>query len=137
VTWQQRISPGSVEAYAFATFLVVVAGLICWGLALISNDIFIFAAFYPAVLFATYVGGSGVGVFAAVLGAVTAWWAFMPHPLTSGIEIKLLAYVFACTLIIRGAEHYRRLRRRLEDFNGRTGLSPFPEAGFDDGAVNS
>lgn len=115
VIWQQRISPGSAEAYAFATFLVVVASFIRWGVAFISSDIFIFAAFYPAVLFATYVGGSGVGVFAAVLGAVTAWWAFIPHPLTSGVEIKLLAYVFACTLIIWGAEHYRRLWRRLED----------------------
>jgi two-component sensor histidine kinase len=114
LTWW-RPSPGSAEAYAFATFLVVVASLIRWGLSFISKDIFIFAAFYPAVLFATYIGGSSVGVFAAVLGGVTAWSAFAPYPVTPGAEIKLLGYVFACTLIIWGADHYRRLMKRLED----------------------
>ena len=115
VTWRQRLSPGSAEAYALATVFVVVASLVRWGFSFISSDIFIFAAFYPAVLFATYVGGLRVGIFAAVLGAVIALWAFMPHPLTSGVQIKLLAYVFASTLIIWGAEHYRRLSKSLED----------------------
>ena len=106
---------GSAEAYALATAFVVLASLVRWSFSFISSDIFIFAAFYPAVLFATYVGGLRVGIFAAVLGATIALWAFMPHPLTSGVEIKLLAYIFASTLIIWGAEHYRRLRKSLED----------------------
>lgn len=115
VTWRERLLPGSAEAYALATFFVAVAGIVRWGLSFISNDIFIFAAFYPAVLFATYIGGLGVGIFSAVLGALIALWAFMPHPLTEGVEIKLLAYACSSTLIIWGAEHYRRLRKRLED----------------------
>ena len=101
--------------YAFATFLVVIAGLIRWGLSFISEDIFLFAAFYPAILFATYIGGPRVGVFAAVLGAAIAWGAFVPHPLGAGAQIKLLAYLVASTLIIWGADHYRRVRKRLED----------------------
>jgi len=103
LTWRGRPSPGSAGAYAFATFLVVIAGLIRWGLSFISGDIFVFAAFYPAILFATYIGGTGVGVFAALLGAAIAW------------EIKLLAYLVASTLIIWGADHYRSVRKRLED----------------------
>ena len=75
-TWRQRLSPGSAEAYALATVFVVVASLARWGLSFISGDIFLFAAFYPAILFATYIGGPGVGVFAAVLGAAIAWGAF-------------------------------------------------------------
>ena len=113
--WRKRPSPGSAEAYAFATFLVVIAGLIRWGLSFISQDIFLFAAFYPAILFATYIGGLGVGVFTAVLGAAIAWGAFVPHPLGAGVQIKLLAYLLASTLIIWGADHYRRIRKRLED----------------------
>jgi len=110
-----RPSPGSAEAYAFATFLVVIAGLVRWGLSFISEDIFLFAAFYPAILFATYIGGLGVGVFAAVLGAAIAWGAFVPHPLGVGVQIKLLGYLLSSTLIIWGADHYRRVRKRLED----------------------
>jgi two-component sensor histidine kinase len=115
MNWQQQLSPGSAEAYAAATVFVMTASLIRWGLGFISPDIFIFAAFYPAVLFATYLGGARVGIFSAVLGAITAWLAFIPRPITAGVEIKLLAYVLACALIIWGAELCRRLRKRVED----------------------
>ena len=115
--WLQRVRSGSAEAFAFATFLVVVASLIDWGL---GEDVFVFTAYYPAVLFATYVGGAGVGSFATVLSAVIAWWAFIPprfafFPLTPAQETKLLAFLFASALIVWGADHYRRLMRRLED----------------------
>jgi hypothetical protein len=59
--WQQGLLPGSAEAYAAATAFVVTASLIRWALGFISPDIFIFAGFYPAVLFATYIGGARVG----------------------------------------------------------------------------
>ena len=39
----------------------------------------------------------------------------MPHPLGAGVQIKLLAYLLSSTLIIWGADHYRRVRKRLED----------------------
>lgn len=39
----------------------------------------------------------------------------MPHPLGAGVQIKLLAYSVASTLIIWGSDHYRRVRKRLED----------------------
>jgi two-component sensor histidine kinase len=113
--WLGRPAPGSAGAYAIAIFLVVIAGLIRWGLSFVSEDIFLFAAFYPAILFATYIGGPGVGIFAAMLGAAIAWGAFVPHPLGAGVQIKLLAYLVASTLIIWGADHYRRIRKRLED----------------------
>ena len=118
--WLRRVRSGSAEAFAFATFLVVVATLVRWGLGSLGEDVFVFAAYYPAVLFATYVGGAAVGSFATAFGAVIAWWAFIPprfafFPLTPGVETKLLAFLFASALIIWGADHYRRLRQRLED----------------------
>lgn len=115
VRWLQRLSPGSARAYAFATLLVVVATLVRWGVGLLGEDVFVFAAYYPAVLFATYVGGAAAGSFATVLGAAIAWWAFIPFPMTSGAETKLLAFLLASALIVWGADHHRRLRKRLED----------------------
>jgi two-component sensor histidine kinase len=115
VNWHRRFSPGSADTYAFATFLVVAASLVRWGFGLISQEIFVFAAFYPAVLFSTYIGGLRVGIYAAILGMITAWLAFIPHPISAGNVIKVLAYVSACALIIWGAELCRRLRKRVED----------------------
>ena len=113
--WPERPAPGSAKAYAVAASLVVVAALIRWGLSFISADIFLFAAFYPAILFATYIGGPRVGVFAAVLGGAIAWGDFVPHPPSVGVQIKLLGYLLSSILIIWGADHYRRIRKRLED----------------------
>ena len=118
--WLRRVRPGSPEAFAFATFLVVVATLVRWGLGSLGTDVFVFAGYYPAVLFGTYVGGAAVGSFATVLSAVIAWWAFIPprfafFPLAPGIETKVLAFLFASALIVWGADHYRRLKQRLED----------------------
>ncbi len=120
VTWQQRLSPGSAGTYAFATFLVIVASLIRWGLGFLVEDTFVFAAYYPAVLFATYVGGARIGIFAAVLASAIGWWAFLPSrytffPITSGQETRVLGFLVASALIIWGADHYRKLMKRLED----------------------
>ena len=111
----QRVRSGSAEAFAFATCLVVVASLVRWTIGFLGGDVFVFAAYYPAVLFATYVGGAFVGGFAVLLSAVIAWWAFIPSPVTPGPDIKLLAYLFSSALVVWGADHYRRVRRRLED----------------------
>ena len=120
VNWQSRVRPRSAEAYAFATFCVGIAALIRWGLGLVSEDILVFPTFYPAVLFSALVGGAGAGVFAAILGGVIGWWAFMPprftfFPLTFAQQVGLLTYLFASLLIVWGSDHYRRLTKRLED----------------------
>jgi two-component sensor histidine kinase len=118
--WRRHLSPGPAGAYAFAVFLVIIASLVRWGIGFIAEEGFVFAVYYPVVLFATYVGGSAVGVFAALLSAVIAWWAFIPPhfmytPLTPGLEIRLAAFLFSSGLIVWGADHYRRLMKRLED----------------------
>ena len=111
---------GSIGAYAFATSLVLLATLVRSGIGFLGEDVFVFAGYYPAVLFATYVGGSGVGVYTTVVSGVVAWWAFIaPHfgffPLTLALATKLAAFLFACALIIWGADRYRTLLKALED----------------------
>ena len=119
VNWQSRVRPGSAEAYAFATICVVVASLARWGLGLLSEGILVFPTFYPAVLFATLIGGAGAGIFAAILGGIIGSWAFMPRQFTFSLtlaqQIGLLTYLVASLLIVWGADHYRRLMRRLEN----------------------
>jgi hypothetical protein len=72
------------------------------------------------VLIAALIGGAGAGTFAALLGGIISWWAFLPPhysflPLTAGQQISLLSYVFASLLIVWAADHYRRLMNQLED----------------------
>ena len=117
---QFHASPGSVETYLAATVLVVVASLVRWGLGFLGGTLLTFTTFYPVVLFATYFGGPRVGVFASIAGGLVAWWAFLlPHvgffPIDISGELELLTYAVACTLIIWGADSYRRLAKRLRE----------------------
>jgi two-component sensor histidine kinase len=113
------IPPGSARAYAVAVFLVLVASLARWALGFINDDVGALTLCYPAFLFAALVGGFGPGLFAALLGGLVAWWAFMPPfmslAITSGQRITLLTYLFASLLMVWGADHYRAMTRRLED----------------------
>jgi two-component sensor histidine kinase len=115
-----RLTPGSTEAYGFAVLCIALASLIRWGIGLFAGDGFVFASYYPAVLFATYAGGAVVGGFAALLSAVIGWWAFIPPhfaftPFSLEINSRLLAFLLASALIIWGADRYRRLLTRLEE----------------------
>ena len=120
VNWQSRVRPGSAEAYLFATLCVVIASLLRWALGLLSEEVLPLPTFYPAVLFSALIGGAGAGAFAAVLGGLIGWWAFMPphftfFPVTFGQQIGLLMYFSASLLIVWGADHYRKVAKRLED----------------------
>ena len=82
-------SPGSAEAFALATFLVVIASLMRWGMGLITDEVQGFATYYPAVLFAALVGGAGVGIFAVVLGGAYQLVG-IPHLRISYFHLSLL-----------------------------------------------
>jgi Domain of unknown function (DUF4118) len=110
--WRIRPSVGSIQAYLLAAVFVLVASLIRWGLGFFGTPFLPFTTYYPAVLFATYVGGSRVGIFSAILGGLIGWWAFMPEyffftPRTSDVCARL-------RFLIWGADNYRRLAERLQ-----------------------
>ena len=119
MNWQ-RLSPGSAQAYFFATVLVAVATLLRWSLGLFTEDVQAFTTFYPAVLFATLLGGARVGLFATIFGGIICWWQFLPPyvsllPLRSSDEINLIAYFVSSALIVWATEHYRSLNKRLSN----------------------
>ena len=115
-----RLLPGSTAAYAVATLLVVLAAILRWALGFLTEDLQAFTTFYPALLFAVLWGGAGAGIYAALLGGIIGWWAFLPPyavlwPLTRGDEINLLTYLVASVLIVWAIDHYRKLTKRLQD----------------------
>jgi two-component sensor histidine kinase len=75
----------------------------------------IFAPYFPAILFATLLGGVGPGVLALVLGIVLEWWAFfLPSSFgfaapNLGQMLHLALYAVAASFVIWIAEDYRRL----------------------------
>ena len=116
----RRIVPDSPEAYAVAAVLTGLAALLRWLLGLVAADILPMAPFYPAVLFAALLGGRGPGIFATLLGGFIGWWAFLPQyysfaGLTPGKQIGLALYGFACFVIVWGADHHRKLTKRIEN----------------------
>jgi two-component sensor histidine kinase len=107
----------SAEAYLGATTLVVLASLLRWAFDFIGHPLLPFTTYYPAILFATYIGGLGVGCYTAAVGGLIGWWAFMPphffvFVLKPKGELELLSYLGASAFIIWGADTYRRLVRR-------------------------
>lgn len=115
-----NIRPGSLSSYAVATGMVAVAALIEWGLRLAAPGVVPFAAFFPAVLFSTLIGGVGAGIFSAFLGGVISWWAFLPPLMSfrlqgSAEQISLALYFIAALFLLWGGEHYRRLTGKLRD----------------------
>ena len=120
VEFRKRIPAGSAEGYVFAAFCVAIAALIRWAIGSFFEGVVPFATFFPAALFAALVGGVGPGTFAAVLGGIIGWWAFLAPPmaflpLTSGARISLIAYLITSLIIVWAADHYRKLTKRLED----------------------
>jgi two-component sensor histidine kinase len=110
-----QIRPGSVGAYVAAVFFVVVGTLARWGFGFVDPESAHYLTYYPAVLFATLVGGTATGAFAAIVGGISGWWAFTPPhfallPLRFGQGISFLGYLVGALLIVWGAGYYRRFR---------------------------
>jgi two-component sensor histidine kinase len=114
---QLRILPGTPAAYLTAAAFIALATLVRWGFSFVGTPLLPFTAYYPAVLFATYIGGLNVGILAATLGGLIGWAAFMPPSLefTRDGELELAIYALACGFLVWGAESYRRLAERFQN----------------------
>jgi K+-sensing histidine kinase KdpD len=103
---QLRNGPrSSLRAYSVAVLLVIISSLLRWGMGLVVDLSSPFTTYYPAVLFATVFGGLGAGTFAAILGGVVGWWAFMPPYFefafeTTGQKIDVLIYFIASLFVV-------------------------------------
>src|SRR5271154_3777642 len=76
--WHLGLTPRSGGALFFAVACVVIATALRIGLGRISPDSAVFAPYYSATLVASLVGGAEAGILATVLGALAAYYLFVP-----------------------------------------------------------
>jgi two-component sensor histidine kinase len=79
-----------------------------------------YITYFPAILFASFFGGFWAGWSALVGTIVLTWGAFLPpfysFEMPSYPEIATLAmFTLTASIVVAGAEHYRRMLERLRE----------------------
>jgi two-component sensor histidine kinase len=117
--WQGISQPSPLFSAGFAVFCLALATAARWGLAQIRPDVF-FTPYFPAVFFATAVGGSRIGIGVAIasgmLGVIIDFsgaWA------DSARFALLLIFWMVCGLTIWGVEHYRTIVAQQREISKR------------------
>jgi two-component sensor histidine kinase len=105
--WQGISQPSPLFTAGFAAFCLALATMVRWGLAQIRPDLF-FTPYFPAVFFATAVGGSRTGIGTAVAGGVLGVIVDFSGAVADSTRLALLLIFWAvCGLTIWVVEHYR------------------------------
>jgi two-component sensor histidine kinase len=116
--WREGLTPRSGTAIIFAVACVGIATAFRIGLGRISPDSAVFAPYYSATLVAALVGGAESGILAAGLGAIAAYYLFVPldwglAPFRLEQLVSLVLYSTSSVVIIWAAQNYRGLLQRL------------------------
>ncbi len=107
--WQGISQPSPLFTAGFAIFCLILATAVRWGLAQIRPDVF-FTPYFPAVFFATAVGGSRIGIGTAVAGGLLGVVVNFSGAVANSARLALLLIFWAvCGLTIWGVEHYRTI----------------------------
>jgi two-component sensor histidine kinase len=107
--WQGISQPSPLFSTGFALFCLALATVARWGLAQLRPDVF-FTPYFPAVFFATAVGGSRIGIGAAVASGLLGVIINFSGTLADSARFALLLIFWAvCGLTIWGVEHYRTI----------------------------
>jgi K+-sensing histidine kinase KdpD len=106
-----KLRPWSPSAFLAALLVIALAAamqevLVSFGPRLC------FAAFFPAILVASLLGGAPAGAFAAVVTIPIVWWAFMPpyfefQSLTAADYDQFAIFLLCSSLLICFSELYR------------------------------
>src|SRR6185369_3373469 len=107
--WQGISQPSPLFSTGFAVACLALATVARWGLAQIRPDVF-FTPYFPAVFFATAVGGSRIGIGAAIASGMLGVVINFSSVLADSARFALLLIFWAvCLLTIWGVEHYRTI----------------------------
>ena len=107
--WQGISQPSSPFSIGFAVCCLVLATTARWGLAQIRPDVF-FTPYFPAVFFATAVGGFRVGFATAIAAGALGVAVNFSDAVADPARFALLLIFWAvCALTIWGVEHYRTI----------------------------
>jgi two-component sensor histidine kinase len=117
--WQGVSQPSPLFSTVFALFCLALATVARWGLAQIRPDVF-FTPYFPAVFFATAVGGSRIGVGAAIAGGMLGVAINFSGALADSARFALLLIFWVvCGLTIWGVEHYRTIVAQQREISKR------------------
>ena len=117
--WQGTSRPSLPFRVGFAAACLLLATVCRWLLSLIRPDVF-FTPYFPAVLFATALGGPRIGVATAILGgALGATFTFGETPPDLARLTLLAIYFLVCGLTIWGFEHYRSIASQQREISKR------------------
>ena len=99
-----RLRPWSPRAFMAATIILALAAGIQEVFVVFGMPLY-FAAFFPAILLASFVAGAPAGIFAMVLTVPLVWWAFMPPyfefaPITPDEYDRIVMFVLGSSLMI-------------------------------------
>jgi two-component sensor histidine kinase len=90
-----------------------------WCLALIRPDVF-FTPYFPAVFFATALGGFRVGIATALAGGALGVTVNFSDATVDFARLALLAiYLMVCGITIWGVEHYRSITAQQREISKR------------------
>ena len=107
--WHGISQPSPFFSAGFAVFCLALATAARWGLAQIRPDVF-FTPYFPAIFFATAVGGSRVGIGTAIAGGVLGVAVNFSGAVADSARVVLLLIFWAvCALTIWVVEHYRTI----------------------------
>ena len=106
-------------AVGFALACLALATAARWGLAQIRPDVY-FTPYFPAVILATMLGGTRIGIFAAVAGGVLGIFVnFSSMTVDTARVVLLFIYLIVCAITIWGVEHYRAIAARQRNISAR------------------
>jgi len=117
---RRGLRPGSPAAFGFALVCVSVATLLRLAIDLVAPAAVPFATYFPAILIATLVAGTAAGLVTMALGALIAWYVFVPprfsmSSLRAEDMVSLGLFFLAALAIVWIADRYRALLRRLDE----------------------
>jgi two-component sensor histidine kinase len=118
--WQGISRPSLLFCVVFSAGCLVLSTAARWLLAMLRPDVY-FTPYFPAVFFATALGGYRTGLATAVVGGglgVTMNFGDAPSHFFPRL-ILLVIYAIVCGLTIWGVEHYRSVASKQREISRR------------------
>src|SRR3954454_3423487 len=107
--WQGISQPSPLFSAGFAVFCLALATAARWALAQLRPDVF-FTPYFPAVFFATAVGGFRIGIPTAIMGGALGVFVNFSGAAADPARFALLLIFWAvCGVAIWGVELYRTM----------------------------
>jgi two-component sensor histidine kinase len=117
--WQGTSRPSLAFSASFAISCLALSTAARWFLSMIRSDVY-FTPYFPAVFFATALGGYRIGIATAGLGGLLGIALNFGDAPTDVARLVLLTIFFAVSgLTIWGVEHYRSVAANQRDISRR------------------